>query len=142
MHSERGAPGQAAEDGAGRVDGGRRSWKEILIGPDVCQRLTEHHAKCPSSNASPQSSRPGVLCTVVSWPRQTLLQGQGWALQNDQSSTPLDGRVVNSHRRRSAPNSSLPSGTRGPELTEASLSSLCKQLSQGTTSEDSQGPNI
>lgn len=66
MHSEQGAPGQAAEGAAGRVDGGRRSWKEILIGPDVCQRLTEHHAKCPSSNASPQSSRPGVPRTVLS----------------------------------------------------------------------------
>lgn len=66
MQSEQGALGKAAEDGAGRVDGGRRSWKGILIGSDVCQRLTEHHAKRPSSNASPQSSRPGVPCTVVS----------------------------------------------------------------------------
>lgn len=61
MHSERGAPGQAAEDGAGRVDGGRRSWKEILIGPDVCQRLTEHHAKCPSSKP-PHNHRDLEYC--------------------------------------------------------------------------------
>lgn len=62
---------------------------------------------------------------------------------NDQSSKPLDGRVANSHKGNLLqPLASLPRADCGPELTEASLSSPCKQLSQGATSKDSQGPNI
>ena len=60
MHSDQGAQWQAAEEAAGRMDGGRQRWKQILIGPDICQCLIEHHPKCPSLDASPQSSRPGV----------------------------------------------------------------------------------
>lgn len=35
VHSDQGAQWQAAEEAAGRMDGGRQRWKQILIGPDT-----------------------------------------------------------------------------------------------------------